>query len=67
MLTAGAQGEAREGRRMDEANGLSRLFAGQLAGFAASLKLPLSLRIGRETGGEARPAWSASTVLGIGD
>ena len=52
---------------MDEANGLLRLFAGQPAGFAASLKLPLSLRIGRETGDEARPAWSASTVLGIGD
>ena len=51
---------------MDKANGLLRLFAWQRARVAASLKLSLSLHIGRETGGEAHPAWPASTVLGIG-
>ena len=51
---------------MDKANGLLRLFAWQPARVAASLKLPLSLHIGRETGGEAHPGWPANTVIGIG-
>jgi hypothetical protein len=37
---------------MNKTNGLLRLFAWQSARVPASLKLPLSLHIGRETGGE---------------